>query len=114
MGKEVGKPLTRVKITGGGGGGILDESHLRLMPSASKASTPNWTVVDGLGLAQALEIGAPAAERGDVARLARGVALAQKAQHARAVGQGDSAEAEWCGDLAHERPDLVGRQAPDL
>ena len=44
----------------------------------------------------------------------RGVALAEEARHARAVGQGDGAEAERRGDLAQEAADLGRGQAPDF
>ena len=43
-----------------------------------------------------------------------GVAFAQKARHARAVGQGDRAQPQRRGNLAQEAADLGRRQAPDF
>src|SRR5690348_4274026 len=79
-----------------------------------------WTPAKGdstesdFALAQAFEVGAPAAESRDVVRRRGGIAFADEALHGRAVFQLDRAEAERRGDLRHEVAETPRRQAPDL
>ena len=59
-------------------------------------------------------MGPPAAAGGDVLRGADRVGLAEEAGRLGAVGQGDPAERQRCGDPGQQAADRGGRQLPEL